>query len=304
MTRTRLFWVTLLAMLAFAANSILCRVALERTAIDPASFTAIRLVSGAAMLLMVVALRDGARRLEGSWLSAFALFVYAAGFSFAYVSLPTATGALLLFGTVQVTMMGHALWSGERLRAGQLVGYFLALGGLVGLLMPGLAAPSFEGATLMMGAGIAWAVYSLRASAQGDATRETTGNFVRTVPFAFVLLIFAGKSWSLDFPGVAYAVASGAVTSGLGYVVWYAALRWLKTTTAATVQLSGPLIVALGGIVFLAEALTLRWVLAALAILGGIAWVILQRGADPRHAVTSPLGTHGPSVSPDKDPRR
>ncbi len=296
MTRTRLFWVTLLAMLAFAANSILCRIALERTAIDPAIFTAIRLVSGAVMLLIVVALRDGARRLEGSWLSAFALFIYAAGFSFAYVSLPTATGALLLFGTVQVTMMGYALWAGERLRPSQLVGYLIALGGLVGLLMPGLAAPSFEGAALMMGAGIAWAVYSLRASAQGDATRETTGNFVRTIPFALVLLMFGGKSVTLDMAGVAYAIASGAITSGLGYVLWYAALRGLRTTTAATVQLSGPLIVALGGIVLLAEALTLRWLLAALAILGGIAWVILQNGAGPRPTVAIPRAPAGPSA--------
>lgn len=276
MSRMRVFSLTLLAMLAFAANSVLCRIALERTAIDPASFTAIRLISGAAMLWIVVAFRGGDRRVEGNWLSALALFAYAAGFSFAYVSLPTATGALLLFGTVQITMMGHAVWAGERLRPQQLGGYALALGGLVGLLLPGLSAPPPGGAALMMAAGVAWAIYSLRGKARGDATRVTAGNFLRTVPFALALLLVWRDDSSLDNAGVWYAIASGALTSGVGYVIWYAALRSLKTTTAATVQLSGPLIVALGGIAFLGEPLTLRWALASAAILGGIALVILQ----------------------------
>lgn len=274
MTGARLFAVTLLAMFAFAANSVLCRIALERTSIDPASFTAIRLISGAAMLWIVVSFRGGDRRLEGNWLSALALFAYAVGFSFAYVSLTAATGALLLFGSVQITMMGHAFWSGERLQARQLGGYALALCGVVGLLLPGLSAPPPGSAALMMAAGVAWGIYSLRAKAQGDATRVTAGNFARTVPFAVALFLVARDDWSLDNAGVWYAIASGALTSGLGYVIWYAALRSLKTTSAATVQLSGPLIVALGGIAFLSEPLTLRWALASVAILGGIALAI------------------------------
>lgn len=267
-------------MLAFAANSILCRFALERTAIDPASFTAIRLISGAAMLWIVVRMRGRDTKVAGNWSSALALFVYAAGFSFAYVSMPTATGALLLFGTVQITMMGHAIWAGERLRLPQVIGYLLALGGLVALLMPGLSAPPLVGAALMLGAGIAWGIYSLCATGQGEATQVTAGNFLRTIPFALVLLLVMRENLSLDFAGVGYAVASGALTSGIGYVIWYSALRLLKATTAATVQLSGPLIVALGGIVFLAEPLTLRWAIASVAILSGITLAIMQKRSE------------------------
>ncbi len=267
---------TALAMLAFAANSILCRVALERTPIDPASFTVIRLISGAATLWIVVRLRSGGTQFAGDWPSALALFVYAAGFSLAYVSLPAATGALLLFGTVQMTMMGFGLWSGERLSARQHAGYFLALGGLVGLLLPGLAAPPLGAAILMLGAGVAWGIYSLRGKGPGDATAVTAGNFMRTLPFALILLLAMREQWSWDAAGAGYAVASGALTSGIGYVIWYFVLQSLKSTTAATVQLSGPLIVALGGSLFLAEPLTLRWALASVAILGGIALVILQ----------------------------
>ena len=271
---------TALAMLAFAANSILCRIALERTAIDPASFTAIRLISGAAMLWIVVRIRRGDTKLAGNLASALALFVYAAGFSFAYVSLPTATGALLLFGTVQITMMGHAIWAGERLRPLQVSGYVLALGGLVGLLLPGVSSPPLGGAALMLAAGVAWGIYSLRGRGQGDASRVTAGNFLRTVPFALVLLLVMRGDLSLDNAGVGYAVVSGALTSGIGYVIWYSALRLLRATTAATVQLSGPLIVALGGTAFLGEPLTMRWALASCAILGGIAMVILQRPSE------------------------
>jgi len=272
---------TALAMLAFAANSILCRVALDRTQIDPASFTVIRLISGAVTLWILVRMRSGGTPLAGDWLSGLALFVYAAGFSFAYVSLPAATGALLLFGTVQMTMMGFGLWSGERLSARQHAGYFLALGGLVGLLMPGLSAPPPGAAMLMLSAGVAWGIYSLRGKGPGDATAVTAGNFLRTLPFALILLLAMHEQWSWDAAGACYAVASGALTSGIGYVIWYFVLQSLKATTAATVQLSGPLIVALGGSLFLAEPLTLRWVLASVAILGGIALVILQTKRQP-----------------------
>ncbi|MCY7354292.1 MAG: DMT family transporter [Lysobacter sp.] len=267
---------TLLAMIAFAGNSLLCRIALEHTTIDPASFTAIRLISGAAMLWLVVTVRGGARTGAGNWPSALALFAYAAGFSFAYVSLPTATGALLLFGAVQITMISHGLWMGERLRRQQVGGFILAFAGLIGLLLPGLSAPPLHGAVLMLGAGVAWGIYSLRGKGAGDPTRVTAGNFLRTIPIALVLGLLMFEEMSLDDAGVGYAIASGALASGIGYAIWYSALPALKATTAATVQLSVPLIAAIGGIIFLEEAVTLRLALASVAVLGGIALVVVR----------------------------
>lgn len=277
----RIFGLTSLAMLAFAGNSLLCRLALKHTSIDAASFTAIRLVSGAAMLLLIVKLRHKTAVGRGNWLSAFALFTYAAGFSFAYLSLPAATGALLLFGAVQATMISHGLWAGERLRSLQLLGLLLAFGGMVGLLLPGLAAPPLLGSVLMLGAGVAWGVYSLRGKGAGDPTGVTAGNFLRAASMAVVLsLVLLSQPEmraSMDTAGFYYALASGALTSGIGYAIWYTALPALKATQAATVQLSVPVIAALGGIVFLGESLTLRLMLASIAILGGIALVILER---------------------------
>ena len=274
MSPLRLFMLTTLAMLAFAGNSLLCRLALKHTGIDASSFTIIRLISGALALWLLVRLRPGTADGRGSWASALALFVYAAGFSFAYVSLPAATGALLLFGAVQATMIGVGLWRGERLRGGQLIGLMLALAGLVGLLLPGLSAPPLLGALLMLGAGVAWGVYSLRGKGAGDPTRVTAGNFARTLPLAAVLGLLSLSHITLDVAGMAYAVASGALSSGMGYAIWYTALPGLKATQAATIQLSVPVIAAIGGIVLLGEPLTLRLVLASLAILGGIALVI------------------------------
>ena len=278
MAPVRLIALTTLAMTAFAGNSLLCRAALQHTGIDAASFTAIRLVAGALMLWLLVRLRQGTLADgRGSWLSALALFVYAAGFSFAYLSLPTGTGALLLFGAVQATMIGYGLWRGERLQGWAFVGLLLALGGLVGLLLPGLAAPPLHGAALMLGAGVAWGVYSLRGKGAGDATRVTAGNFLRAAPMAAVLAALMLNSRSLDGAGVGYAVASGAVTSGIGYAIWYTALPALKATHAATVQLSVPVIAALGGVLLLGEPLTQRLLLASTAILGGIALVIRKQ---------------------------
>jgi drug/metabolite transporter (DMT)-like permease len=264
-------------MVAFAANSLLCRLALSDTAIDAASFTSIRLISGAAILWLVSRATRGAPSGRGSWLSAFALFVYAAGFSFAYVSLPAATGALLLFGAVQATMIGRGIRSGERLRKVQLAGLMLALAGLVGLLLPGLSAPPLYGSVLMLSAGVAWGVYSLRGKGAGDPTRVTAGNFLRAVPFAAALTLMMHDSASVDSAGIGYAVASGALASGVGYAIWYTALPALKATTAATVQLSVPVIAAAGGVLFLGEAVTVRQILASVAILGGIALVILEK---------------------------
>ena len=264
-------------MIAFAGNSLLCRVALRDTGIDAASFTTIRLASGALVLWLIVRMRRGGASGGGSWPSALALFAYAAGFSFAYVSLPAATGALLLFGAVQATMIGHAMWAGERLAALQWVGLVLALGGLVGLLLPGLAAPPLEAAFLMLGAGAAWGIYSLRGKGGGDPLRVTAGNFLRAVPIAAGVSVLLLQQAAVDGAGFWYAVASGALASGIGYAVWYTALPAMKSSQAATVQLSVPVIAAAGGIAFLGEPLSLRLVLASIAILGGIALVILEK---------------------------
>lgn len=264
-------------MIAFAGNSLLCRLALKETSIDAASFTTLRLLSGAVMLWLLVRMRGGAYTGAGNWPSAVALFAYAAGFSYAYLSLPAASGALLLFGAVQATMISHGLWRGERLRGPQTAGLVLAGGGLIGLLLPGLSAPPLLGSVLMLGAGAAWGVYSLRGRSTGDATRVTAGNFLRAVLIAAALSLLTFGNAVPDAAGAGYAIASGALASGLGYAIWYTALPALKATTAATVQLSVPVIAALGGIVFLGEAITLRLALASVAILGGIALVILEK---------------------------
>ena len=277
MSYARTILLTSLAMLAFASNSLLCRIALKHTGIDAASFTTIRLISGAIMLWLVVKIRRGTPTGGGNWLSAFALFAYAAGFSFAYMSLPAATGALLLFGAVQITMIGYGIWSGERLQRPQLLGLMLAFGGLVGLLLPGLSAPPLYGSILMLGAGAAWGVYSLRGRGAGDPTRVTAGNFMRAVPLVAAMSILMLSRTSMNNMGFWYAIASGALASGIGYTIWYTALPGLKATHAATVQLSVPVIAALGGIVFLGEPISIRLVLTSMAILGGIALVILEK---------------------------
>jgi drug/metabolite transporter (DMT)-like permease len=273
---------TAVAMLAFAGNSLLARVALRDTAIDPISFTTLRLAGGALALWAIVRWRDGPRRAggrtAGSWISAAALFAYAALFSLAYVSLSAATGALLLFGAVQATMLATGIARGERLSPVQAAGLACALGGLIALLAPGLAAPPPLAAAAMVGAGIAWGVYSLRGAQGADPTAATTGNFVRSVPFAAIASAAALPWAAVDAPGAAYAIVSGVVTSGLGYSVWYAALPGLRASAAATVQLSVPAIAAAGGVLLLSEAASLRLVLASIAVLGGIAVVVLGRG--------------------------
>ncbi len=277
MSSTRLVFLTSLAMLAFAGNSLLCRVALKNTGIDAASFTSIRLISAALTLWLVVRVSSKSNSGQGNWPSALALFAYAAGFSFAYINLTAATGALLLFGAVQTTMSGFGIWRGERLLKLQLFGLVLALGGLIGLTLPGLSAPPLASSLLMIGAGIAWGIYSLRGKGAGDPTLVTAGNFLRTVPITLALSILMAAQISWDSAGILYAIMSGAVTSGMGYAIWYKALPALKATQAATVQLSVPVIAAIGGIVLLGEPLTLRLVLASIAIISGIALVILER---------------------------
>jgi drug/metabolite transporter (DMT)-like permease len=269
---------TAVAMLAFAGNSLLCRLALQHSGIDPASFTSVRLTSGAVVLWALVRWRG--QRPAGDWGSAAALFVYAAAFSYAYLSLSAGTGALLLFGAVQATMLGWGLWRGQRLGWGQTAGLMLALGGLVALLLPGVTAPPAGGALLMTAAGVAWGVYSLRGRGAGDPTAVTAGNFVRASALA-VPLALAALPWArVDVAGLLWALCSGAVTSGLGYAIWYTALKGLQPTSSASVQLSVPVLTALGGVALLSEPLTLRLALCSAAILGGIACVITgQPGA-------------------------
>jgi drug/metabolite transporter (DMT)-like permease len=268
---------TILAMCAFAANSIFCRLALGDAAIDAAGFTSIRLVSGAVVLWLVSICRgrpsgEGA---SGNWLSAAMLFLYAICFSYAYLSLSAGTGALILFAAVQITMISTAVYQGERLRMSQWFGVFLALAGLIYLVLPGLSAPHPAGAALMAVAGVAWGIYSLRGRGGGDPISSTGGNFLRSVPLVLVVALVSAPGLQFNVNGVLWAVASGALASGLGYVIWYAALKGLSAARAATVQLSVPVLAAVGGIAFLSEILTLRLFFAALAILGGLAMVLL-----------------------------
>jgi len=253
--------------------------------IDPISFTSVRLISGALMLAVLVLLRRTDIRRQGSWTSALALFVYAAAFSCAYVSLTASTGALLLFGAVQATMIGKGLWSGERFSVWQSLGLLLAAAGLVGLVLPGLSAPSPLGAALMVMAGVAWGVYSLRGRGASNASAATAANFLRTVPMTVALSAVFGTNVHADNWGIAYAVASGALASGLGYAIWYQALPYLRTTSAATLQLSVPLIAAIAAVGLLGEDITLRLLLSSWAIVGGI-YVVLRakRPAPPPRA--------------------
>ena len=272
-------------MIAFASNSLLCRAALKQTSIDAASFTFVRILSGAVVLWIIMKMRERTssvaavydRRTLGNWPSALALFAYAAAFSFAYNTLPAGTGALLLFGAVQATMILWGLHTGERLHAIQVIGLVVALTGLVVLVFPGLSAPSLMGSILMLSAGVAWGVYSLRGKAARDAIAATTGNFLRAVPFAVVVSIILIPWARFDRAGVSYAVISGALTSGLGYVLWYSALPSLRAASAATVQLSVPVLAATGGILLLGEPITFRYFVASIAVLGGIALVVLSR---------------------------
>ena len=274
---------TAVAMVAFAANSLLCRMALGDGLIDAASFATIRVASGALTLMAILAVRDRRVRLPaGDWRMVVALFVYVAFFSFAYIWLAAGTGALLLFGAVQLTMFAVALRAGERFTALSWAGLAAAFLGLVYLVSPGLTAPDPFGAALMIVAGIAWGVYSLLGRGASDPLAATAGNFLYGVPLVLLVSAVFWGSADATAHGVALAVASGAVASGCGYVIWYAALKGLTATRAATVQLSVPAIAAFGGVLLLSEEVTLRLILASAATIGGVAVVLAQRAGRVR----------------------
>ena len=277
------YLLTFLATAAFAGNSLLCRWALKDTAIDAASFTSIRIASGALALWIIFRLRNSIHSTNsaasGNWASALALFTYAAAFSYAYVNLTTGTGALLLFAAVQLTMMLYAFWTGERFDIQQNLGLIMAIAGIVWLLLPNVSAPHLTDALLMLTAGVAWAIYSLRGKKATDAISVTTGNFMLATVFTLGLSLTLITKVSMDAMGMLLAVTSGAITSGVGYVIWYAALQRLTISNAAVVQLSVPIIAAIGGAIFLNDVITPRLIIASIATLSGVGLVLMAQGA-------------------------
>jgi drug/metabolite transporter (DMT)-like permease len=282
LVNVRTAMLTAAAMAAFAANSLLCRLALGQQQIDAASFTSIRVAAGVVTLCLILLLRSKRLALAPmNWKSVVALAAYMAFFSFAYMSLNAGVGALILFGAVQLTMFIVALRAGEHFAPLSWAGLALAVAGLLYLVSPGFAAPDPLGAVLMAVAGVAWGVYSLVGRGAADPLAATTTNFLYTLPIVLIVSLFTIGGASLSTNGVILAVASGALASGCGYVVWYAALRGLTATRAAVVQLSVPVIAALGAAALLAEPITLRLILSSAATLGGVGLVLAQRAAKP-----------------------
>lgn len=269
---------TAFALVAFAFNSILCRMALRTGEADAAGFTAVRLASGAVALIVIsYFFRNGKSLKRGNWISAFFLFAYAICFSFAYLGLTAAAGALILFSAVQFTMIAAALIRGERPHRLEWFGLVVAFGGLVYLVFPGLSSPPLFASVLMAAAGVAWGFYTLRGKGSGDPLGDTTGNFIRSVPMIVIAAIPFFAQINLSTRGIVLAVLSGAVASGVGYTVWYLALKHLTATRAAVLQLSVPVIAAFGGVMLLSEAMSTRLLIASALILGGIAMTILGR---------------------------
>jgi drug/metabolite transporter (DMT)-like permease len=281
---SRLVLVTGFALLAFAANSILCRMALRDTSIDPASFTSVRIVAGAVTLWILVRLGNRRVSVAGTWISSFALLAYAIAFSFAYVAVTAGTGALLLFGAVQLIMISAGLAAGERIDFSMALGWMLAVAGLVILVFPGVSAAPATQSALMLCAGAAWGVYSLRGRRSSDPLRDTAGNFARAVPGALLISAIMWRHSSLDRTGMALAALSGSLASGVGYAAWYTALPRLRAIAAANLQLSVPLITSLAGVVLFAEPITVRLASASVLLLGGIALAT-------RHSIKSRAGS-------------
>ena len=268
-----------LALIAFAANSVLCRLALGERTIDASSFTVIRLLSGAMVLLAIISIKSNKTDsfTKGSWSASLMLFLYAITFSFAYVTLDTGTGALILFGSVQITMILLSLISGDRLHITEWAGVTIAFIGFVYLILPGVTTPSAIGFLLMIVAGIAWGIYTLKGRSSDDPLMDTAYNFLRTLPLVIILAIITVQNAHYSYEGVLLALLSGGITSGIGYVIWYIALGGLSATQAAVVQLLVPVIAALGGVIFVSEAVTLRLTVSATMILGGILMVVLGK---------------------------
>lgn len=261
-----------LALIAFASNSIICRLALTNGSIDPTGFSTIRLLSGVLVLTMITSIVKDEKSASdsGNWLSACMLFLYIITFSFAYVTLSASTGVLILFGAVQVTMIITGLVQDERPKILELAGLTVALLGLIYLMLPGWEAPSLRGVILMTVAGVSWGIYSLQGKKDGNPIAVTSGNFTRAIPFAFLACIVYLTNLNATFSGVVLAFTSGALTSGIGYVLWYAALRGLTITQAASIQLLVPIIATIGGVIFLSEVISLRLILSSILILGGV----------------------------------
>jgi len=278
----RTIFYTLAALLAFAANSILCRMALGESSIDAISFSAIRLASGAITLFIFVNIsrKHALSYKRANRISAAMLFLYVVAFSLAYLSLDAGTGALILFGAVQMTMVFGAIRSGETPGGVEWLGIAIALAGLVYLLLPGLSAPSPVGASLMLASGMAWGVYSLRGRQTKQPLEDTASNFIITLPIIAVVSLMSIPWMHASTEGVVLAVLSGALASGTGYVIWYMALSGLTTTRAAVVQLSVPVLTAIGGVIFLMETISERLILSSIMILGGIWLTIIGHRAE------------------------
>lgn len=277
-----------LALIAFAANSVLGRLALGNGTIDASSFTILRLLSGSIVLLIIIIAK---RKItggstKGSWVASFMLFLYAVTFSYSYISLDTGTGALILFGAVQVTIILISLVSGIRLHFTEWVGVMIAFTGFVYLILPGVTAPSTIGLLLMTVAGIAWGIYTFKGSSSKNPLMDTAYNFFRTIPLVILLAIFTINNANYSLNGIILALLSGGITSGIGYAIWYVALGGLSSTQAAVLQLSVPVIAALGGVVFVSEEITFRLAISAVMVIGGILIVVLGKYYFTQHKLT------------------
>jgi drug/metabolite transporter (DMT)-like permease len=274
---------TVLALIAFAANSVLCRLALGNEAIDASSFTVIRLLSGAITLFVILRVKGSIKgnnkgaSSKGSWTAGLMLFLYAITFSYAYLSVDTGTGALILFGSVQITMIMLSLISGTRLHLIEWSGVIIAFTGFIYLILPDITTPSVNGFILMTVSGMSWGIYTLKGRGSKNPLMDTTYNFLRTIPLVVLLAIFTLQNMSFSFEGIIFALVSGAITSGVGYTIWYIALGGLSSTQAAVLQLSVPVIAAIGGVVFVSEEITIRLIISATIVLSGILMVVLGK---------------------------
>ena len=270
---------TCLALIAFAANSVLCRLALGNGAIDASSFTGIRLLSGSVVLFLILSIQGSNKGVpsKGSWIASFMLFLYAITFSYAYLSVDTGTGALILFGSVQITMILLSLISGTRLHIFEWSGVIIAFAGFFYLILPNITTPSINGFMLMTVSGVAWGIYTLRGRSSKNPLMDTTYNFLRTTPFVVLLAVFTMQNINYSPQGIALALLSGGITSGVGYTIWYIALRGLSSTQAAVIQLSVPVIAAIGGVIFVSETITSRLIISGIVVLGGILMVVLGK---------------------------